>query len=81
VKRGLAARVWTIALASRLLVLAVGVVTVLLLFPRDSPVPFRLSADPVLNLPARWDAGWYLGIARTGYDWRPELHGAPAGRR
>jgi hypothetical protein len=74
VKRGLAARVWTIALASRLLVLAVGVVTVLLLFPRDSPVPFRVSADPVLNLPARWDAGWYLGIARTGYDWRPELH-------
>lgn len=47
----------------------------LALFPQGATVPFRVSDDPILNLPARWDAGWYLGIARRGYDWHPELHG------
>ena len=30
---------------------------------------FVLSRDPVANLPARFDAGWYGGIALDGYNW------------
>lgn len=30
-------------------------------------IGFRASENELLNLPARWDAGWYLGIARDGY--------------
>jgi len=26
-------------------------------------------SSPWLNLPARWDAGWYADIAAVGYDW------------
>ena len=29
---------------------------------------FRVSADPLTNLPARFDAGWYGGIAQDGYE-------------
>ena len=32
------------------------------------PVGFTLSSDPLGNLPARFDAGWYGGIALGGYD-------------
>jgi hypothetical protein len=34
--------------------------------------PVRASTNEFLNLPARWDAGWYLGIASGGYRWNPE---------
>ncbi len=30
---------------------------------------FVLSRDPLVNLPARFDAGWYGGIAIDGYEW------------
>ena len=40
-------------------------------YPKGSP-PFRLFEDELRNLPVRWDAGWYLGIATEGYDWSPE---------
>jgi hypothetical protein len=30
---------------------------------------FVLSREPVANLPARFDAGWYVGIATEGYAW------------
>jgi len=30
---------------------------------------FVLSRDPVANLPARFDAGWYGGITLDGYNW------------
>ena len=30
---------------------------------------FVLSRDPLANLPARFDAGWYVGIATEGYAW------------
>jgi hypothetical protein len=29
--------------------------------------PFRVSDNELANLPARWDAGWYLTIASDGY--------------
>lgn len=37
-------------------------------FP-PKPVGFTLSPDPLGNLPARFDAGWYGGIAQNGYVW------------
>jgi hypothetical protein len=30
-------------------------------------IPFVASENEFVNLPARWDAGWYLGIAQNGY--------------
>ena len=30
---------------------------------------FRISNDELVNLPARWDAGWYLNIVHEGYSW------------
>ena len=30
---------------------------------------FVLSREPLANLPARFDAGWYVGIATGGYAW------------
>jgi Mannosyltransferase (PIG-V) len=33
------------------------------------PVGFTLSTDPLANLPARFDSGWYGMIARFGYQW------------
>jgi hypothetical protein len=42
------------------------------------PVPveravWRESSNLLLNLPARWDAYWYLDIARHGYHWDPQV--------
>ncbi len=38
-------------------------------------VPFRIAKGEIANLPARWDAGWYLGIARTGYEYDRRARG------
>ena len=37
----------------------------------DVPVPWRIYENEFLNLPARWDTGWYLGVAIEGYAWAP----------
>ena len=36
-------------------------------YPGEKEPPFRASANEFVNLPARWDTGWYLGIAIDGY--------------
>ncbi len=62
--------VWPIWITTRLGVLAVGFLAVSLIgYPAGKPVPFRISANELVNLPARYDAGWYLGIANEGYEW------------
>jgi hypothetical protein len=33
------------------------------------PTAWKVAADPVRNLLARWDAFWYLDIATRGYHW------------
>jgi hypothetical protein len=48
-------------------VLLVGYLAVSLIgFPSGAP-PWRAADNEFLNLPARWDVGWYLGIAIDGY--------------
>lgn len=60
-----------IHLASRVGVLAVGFLAVVLIgFPNERP-PFQIYDNALLDLPARWDAGWYLGVANEGYHWSP----------
>ena len=58
-------------LASRIMVLAVGFLGVVLIGYPDKSPPFRVSRNEAVNLPVRWDAGWYLGIALNGYDYDP----------
>jgi hypothetical protein len=55
-------------LLTRPTVLLVGLVAAAAFgFPRQ--VGFVLSDDPLSNLPGRFDAGWYGGIALDGYSW------------
>lgn len=58
-----------IAIVTRLLVLAVGLVAVLVLGYAPAAPPYRISVSECSNLPLRWDAGWYLTIALEGYTW------------
>jgi Gpi18-like mannosyltransferase len=66
-------RLLRIAVASRVAVLVVGYLAVVTSGYQLKSPQYRLSHEELWNLPARWDAGWYLGIARRGYDWRPDL--------
>lgn len=52
---------------SRAAVLVVGYAAVLTLGLAQERVGFQVSHDPLTNLPARYDAGWYGDIALTGY--------------
>ena len=40
-------------------------------FPPGAP-PWRDYDNELMNLPLRWDAGWYLQIAENGYRYIPE---------
>jgi hypothetical protein len=66
-------RLLLIAVTSRVLVLAAGYLAVVIIGYTLIPPQFRLSHNEFWNLPARFDAGWYLGIARRGYEWNPLL--------
>ncbi len=57
--------------ASRFAVLLVGYLAVVFIgFPGTGAPPFRISRNELVNLPMRWDAGWYLGLAMDGYHFR-----------
>lgn len=56
---------------SRFTVLLVGYLAVVFIgFPGSGAPPFRISRNELVNLPMRWDAGWYLGLAMDGYHFR-----------
>ena len=61
-----------IVLATRLAVFAAGYVAVTTLGYPHRQFPSPVSDNRFLDLPARWDSGWYLGIASGGYRWIPE---------
>lgn len=62
-------------LATRAGVLVAGYAAARLMGYDPAPVEraaWRESSNLLLNLPARWDAFWYLDIARHGYLWDPQ---------
>jgi hypothetical protein len=63
-----------IHLSTRLGVLLVGFLAVQLVgFPPEAAGRFKLYENELLNLPARWDSGWYLTIATEGYRYDPNM--------
>ena len=70
-------RVLALHLATRLGVLAVGFAAVILIgFPPEATSRWRIYSNDLLDLPARWDTGWYLTIATVGYSYTPDSTGA-----
>ncbi len=60
-------------LSSRLGVILVGFLAVILIgFPPEAEKRWRIYDNDFLDLPARWDTGWYLGIAMEGYRFNPD---------
>ena len=63
-----------IHLASRIGVLIVGFFAVILIgFPPEAASRWRIYSNDLLDLPGRWDTGWYLGIAMEGYRFDPSF--------
>ncbi|MBI1876539.1 MAG: glycosyltransferase family 39 protein [Acidobacteria bacterium] len=63
------AAAWSMFVTTRLAVLVLGYLAIWTIgYPPQTP-PYRLFSNEVFNLPVRWDAGWYLGIANVGYTW------------
>jgi hypothetical protein len=59
-----------IHLATRFGVLGMGFVAVMVIgFPPEASSRWRIYSNDLLDLPARWDAGWYLTIANVGYSY------------
>jgi hypothetical protein len=58
------------AIATRIAVLCAGYFAVLTLGMDPKMVGLKLSADPIVDLPSRFDAGWYGGIALDGYSFQ-----------
>jgi len=63
---------WGIFVSKRATVLTVGLLAVYTIGLPEDPSRFRVSENEALNLPVRWDAGWYLSITTGGYRWNPE---------
>ncbi|HUU33924.1 MAG TPA: mannosyltransferase family protein, partial [Vicinamibacterales bacterium] len=64
---------WPVVVTTRVGVLVVGLMAVYAIgYPNDGP-PFRVAEGELGNLPARFDAGWYLSIATRGYEYSPNL--------
>jgi hypothetical protein len=59
--------VWPAYVVSRLMVLGAAYAAVNTVGFSDGR-PFRALQNDVLDLFARWDAGWYFGIASNGYE-------------
>ena len=61
-----------IHLSSRLGVILVGFLAVILVgFPPEAEKRWRIYSNDLLDLPGRWDTGWYLTIANEGYLFLP----------
>ena len=61
-----------IHLATRAGVLAVGFLSVVLIgfpFSGEQNPPLQIYGNALLDLPARWDTGWYLTVANEGYSY------------
>ena len=63
---------WPPFVVSRVVALTVGYLAVIMI-GFSPPRPFRALDNDVLDLFARWDAGWYFGIASVGYRAGPDF--------
>ena len=61
----------TVALATRPVVFLAGYLAVFMFGYAPGAEPFHDFDSELQNLPLRWDAGWYLQIARDGYEFSP----------
>jgi hypothetical protein len=61
----------TVVVSTRGAIFAVGLLAVVLFGYRPGGPPWRESTNELVNLPMRWDAGWYLQIAEHGYTYVP----------
>jgi hypothetical protein len=59
----------TVALFTRPVVFLAGYLAVFMFGYAPGAQPFQDFDSELLNLPLRWDAGWYLQIAREGYEY------------
>lgn len=66
-REGSALAIAPAAIGTRAAVLLVGYMAVNTIGLAPTSVGFEVSSRPLLNLPARFDAGWYAGIAFEGY--------------
>lgn len=62
---------WPIVVTTRVGVLVIGLLAVSAIGFPESEAPFRVARSELGNLPARFDAGWYLTIANDGYTYLP----------
>jgi hypothetical protein len=63
-------------LASRLALLAVGLMTQIFIEPASTHVStLKVTDNAVLRIWAQWDSGWYLTLAAHGYAAHPEADG------
>lgn len=62
---------WPLVIASRVGVLVIGLMAVHAIGYPQGRAPIRVAEGEVANLPARFDAGWYLNIATHGYEYLP----------
>jgi hypothetical protein len=70
-----AGAVLPIVLGTRLAVLLVGLIAVKVIGFMPSPTGREWESiwpDDFVNLPWRWDTGWFTGIAIDGYTWNPD---------
>jgi len=62
---------WPVVATTRLGVLVIGLLAVHVIGYPQGRAPIRVAVGEVANLPARFDAGWYLAIATQGYEYTP----------
>lgn len=62
---------WPVIVMTRLGVLVLGLLAIHAIGYPQGRAPIRVAEGEVANLPARFDAGWYLTIATRGYEYLP----------
>jgi hypothetical protein len=61
----------SVVIGTRPAMLVVGYLAVFMFGYANGHAPLRHFSNELLNLPVRWDAGWYLQIVTDGYRYTP----------
>jgi hypothetical protein len=62
---------WPVVVTTRVGILVLGLLAISTFGYPQPQAPFRVADGELGNLPARFDAGWYLMIATQGYEYTP----------